>query len=273
MNKFHVFLFSFFIGLIPISAQQTIDFEYAPPQNSHFIINSKIESIGTMKLTGDKAEMEALKKIGYNQDRKMSYAFDIDVNMKTFKKTAESFPFEFNYEKIKIDVDSDGKKNNQLLSFSDITISGDLRKDKEVITKITTSGNDAKDNFIKSMPREFLRQIISKKNMKVGDQFIVEKAMQSVTDDFKMNGTFAYTLKKIDPEVAYFEIVINLKNDQDSSMALSGNGSGEMVYNHINHYVLSENSTSNIEASKIEKTFKMEVQTLIKSYFSIKLIE
>ena len=273
MNKFHVFLFSFFIGLIPISAQQTIDFEYAPPQNSHFIINNKTETVGTMKITGDKAEMEALKKIGYNQDRKMSYVFDIDVNMKTFQKTEESFPFEFNYEKIKIDVDSDGKKNNQLVSFTDITISGDLRKDKEVITHISQSGDDAKDNFIKSMPREFLRQIISKKNMKVGDQFIVEKAMQSATDDFKMSGTFAYTLKKIDPEVAYFEIVINLKNDQDSSMILAGNGAGEMIYNHINRYVISENTTSSIDASKIEKTFKINAKTTMKSYFSIKLLE
>lgn len=273
MNKLQPFLFSLFIGLISINAQQTIDFEYAPPQNSHFIINNKTETIGTMKITGDKAEMEALKKNGYNQDRKISYAFDMDVNMKTFEKTEESFPFEFNYEKIKIDVDSDGKKNNQVLSFSDITISGDLRKDKEVITKITTSGNDAKDNFIKSMPREFLRQIISKKNMKVGDQFFVDKAMQSAADNFKIRGTFSYTLKKIDMDVAYFEIAINMKNGQESSMILAGKGAGEMVYNHLNHYVISENTTSNMDSSTIEKTFKIEAQTLMKSYFSIKLIK
>ena len=273
MKKYQLLVFLFFLGFTSIDAQKSIDFEYAFPQNSHFRISNKIETVGVMKISGDKAEMEALKKTGYRQDRKISYTYDIDVNMKTLQKTDESFPFEFNYEKIKIDVDSDGKKNNQLFSLSDITISGDLRNDKEVITHISKSGDPNKDNYINAMPREFLRKIISKKGMKVGDQFTVEKGVQSLSDNFKMDGTFLYTLKRIESELAYFDIIITLKNDKASSMKVSGSGSGEMIYNHINNYVISENTTSNIDAGQIEKTFTIDAKTEMKSHFSIKLIK
>lgn len=273
MNKIRFFLFSLFIGYNSLSSQQQVDFEYALPENSHFIVNNKIESVGIMKITGDKAEMEALKKIGYRQERTISYVFDMDINMKTFQKTEESFPFEFNYEKVKIDVDSDGKKNNQLLSFSDITISGDLRKDKEIITNVSKSGNSVKDNFINTMPREFLRPMISQKGMKVGDQFTVEKVVQSLKDNFKTNGAFSYTLKKIDTELAYFDVVINLLKDQTSDLQVAGTGSGEMIFNYIKQYVVSENTTLKVGAVQIERTFKIDAETDVKSSFFIKLIE
>ena len=226
-----------------------------------------------MKVSGDKSEMEAFKMTGYRQERNLKYSFDFDVNMKTFQKTENSFPFEFNYEKIKIDVDSDGKKDNKLLSLSEIIISGDLRNGKEIITRISKSGNATKDNFINSLPKEFLRQVVSKNGMKIGDQIIVKKAVESTGDNFKMTGTFLYTLKEIEEKVAYFDLAIELKNDKSSSMNISGIGEGKMIYNHIDHYVISENSTSKIEASQIEKTFKIEVKNTIKSLYSIQFTE
>lgn len=271
MNKYQLLLLVIFNGFTFSVAQKSIDFEYALPENSEFIIKSKIESVGTMKVSGDKTEMEAYRKTGYNQERSVSYLFDIDVNMKTFKKTEESFPFQFSYEKIKMDIDSDGKKNNQRLSFPDIMISGDLRKDKEVITNVQKSGDATKDNFINSMPKEFLRQMISQKDLKTGDHFTVEKKVESAGDNFKMAGNFLYTLKKIDSDLAYFDIIINLLKDKTSDIKVSGKGSGEMIYNHQKHYVISENTLVNIDAIQIEKTFKIEAKTNINSSFSIQI--
>ena len=50
----------------------------------------KIDNNGTMKIRGTEAE-EAIKKAGYNKDRKVQYSMFATISMKTEKKDKRFF--------------------------------------------------------------------------------------------------------------------------------------------------------------------------------------
>lgn len=267
MKYIVAFLFvNFFNGVS--DAQDHIDFEFSYPENSHFIVEQSTDNSGVMKITGSLREMQNLKARGYNQERKMSYKMSYVTDFKTNKKEKDSFPFEFYYDKVVVNIDSDEKKQQQDFGFPNAKLKGDFNGTNLIVTDFATTGDSQTDTFINSLPKYFTTDFPKINGMKVGQTFVSTRDLESkVSKDYKVSGQFTYTLKTIVSNLAYFDIGVKLLNKKGSIINLTGNGSGEMVYDHSQKFIKSENISINMISEQDEKTFKITSNnTLITTY-------
>lgn len=266
MKKFINLFFFTFLGNL-IFAQETINFENGFPQNSHFKIISKTDNSGTMKITGTPAAIASIKKAGYNQNRKITSKIEVVMDVKTETKTSESIPFEFYYDKVGIYINSDGKEKNRDFSLADKVIKGSIKNGKYIISDVEKSGNPVNDEYINSLQKTFLKDITEIKNMKIGDSFTTKKEIQSTTDNYKLYAVFTYNLSKIENNLGFYDVKINLINDKNSVLKATGSGTGKMVYDALNKYIKSEESKITVNAIQTEKDFKILADTTINSSY------
>ncbi|MBV8325947.1 hypothetical protein [Chryseobacterium sp.] len=225
-------LFSFMLFTVmqlSVYSQETIDFEFSFPENSHFTIEQHTDNSGTMKITGSAHDIEALKKAAYNQNRKLRYLMNYTSEYTTGKKTTGAFPFDFSYSSISFDIDSDGKKQKKEGSFSSSILKGDVVKGKLSVVAPANTGSSSQDQYINSLPKYFSLDFPTVKNMKTGAFFTVKRATDNKAEGYSFSGNVKYILTKIENELAYFSIEVIFKNDPNSVLKSSGYGSGEMI--------------------------------------------
>lgn len=248
------------------SGQEMIDFEFSYPENSHFAVEQKIDNSGTMKITGSLQEIAALKKAGYNENRKLKYLINYVTEFKTSSKTINSFPFEFSYNKILFDIDSDGKKQDKEMSFKNDIIKGDLVNGKLSVIIPAETGSPDKDKYINSLPKYFTVDFPKMSNMKIGDSFTIKRTADNKTEGYALDAELKYTLTKIENNMAHFSISINQKNNNNSSLKSTGSGKGDMVYHHKGKYILSEDITIKLNSISNDKIKMIVDNTIISSY-------
>lgn len=261
-----VFTSFLMVSQLFVYAQETIDFDFSYPENSKFIVEQKVDNSGTMKITGSPQEIAAIKKAGYNEVRKLKYIINYTTEFKTKSKTSNSFPFEFSYNNILFDIDSDGKKQKKEMSFTNDIINGDVVNDKLSVVKSAETDSPQKDQYINSLPKYFTVDFPKMSNMKIGDSFTVKRKTDNKTEGFAMDAELKYTLTKIENNFAYFSIIINQKNNESSPLKSTGNGKGDMIYNYKDKFILSENMNIKMN-SIVNENVKMIVDnTIISSY-------
>ncbi|PUB35605.1 hypothetical protein C8J95_101282 [Elizabethkingia sp. YR214] len=273
MNKLFTIIFYLTIGITLCFSQQTeiINFSYSLPENSLFKMKFKIDNNGTMKIRGTEAEMAAMKKAGYNSDRKVQYSLSATISMKTQKKMNGSLPFQFTFDQLEQNINSDGKKNNQSLSLSDFPIAGEFKNGQYVITSILNVGNAQQEAFIKSLPKNFISNETFIPQIKIGEQFTIKKEIS--TNEYKSTAQYTYTLKSVENNIAIFDIKIKIIPNTNNKIKTSGQGSGIMRYNIDKKYVISESSSFVYTGNQQEKTYNITGQSTAESSLNIELLE
>jgi hypothetical protein len=250
-------------------AQEEINFEFSFPENSRFTIEQNIENSGTMKITGSNHDVEALKKAGYNKNRKLKYLMKYTSEYTTEKKTTESFPFEFFYSNINIDIDSDGKKQQKEGGFASAILKGNIVNGKLAVVQNADTGSSAKNQFIDALPKYFTTDFPKLNNLKIGESFIVNRSADNKTEGYSFSGSLKYILTKIENELAYFSILVIFKNDPTSILKSSGSGNGEMIYNHKEKFIQSEKIKISLTSSQ-DKDVKIIAENVILSSYELK---
>ncbi|SEM75682.1 hypothetical protein SAMN05421856_106145 [Chryseobacterium taichungense] len=260
-------LFSFL--QITVFGQDAINFEFSFPENSRFTIEQKVDNSGTMKITGTKVEMENLKKSGYNADRKLKYLMNYSSEYTTGERTSDNFSFEFFYSNVSFDIDSDGKKQNREWAFPSVILKAGIINGKLAVIQSAKTGSSSQDQFINSLPRYFTTDFPKINNLKIGESFIVKRIANNQTEGYSFSGNLKYTLKKIENELAYFSISVIVKNYPESTLNSSGNGTGEMIYNHKDKFIQSEKIKINLSSSQ-NKTVNITATNVIISTYELK---
>lgn len=249
-----------------VSAQEAIDFEFSYPENSSFTIEQKIDNSGNMKIMGSPQEIADLKKAGYNENRKLRYLIEYISEYKTQTKNSDSFPFEFFYKTVLFDIDSDGKKQKKELAFPNEVLKGDLINGKLSVIKPAETGDASQNQYINSLPRYFTVEFPKVSQMKIGASFTVNRVAESKTDGYSLNGSLKYTLTKIDKDLSYFSILIDQSNEKQSTFKSSGNGTGEMIYNHKDKYIVSEKMIIKLNSVSNDIVKMVADNTIISNY-------
>ena len=253
-----------------VNAQETIDFEFGYPENSSFTVEQKIDNSGNMKVSGSPQEIASIKKAGYNANRKLKYLINYTTEYKTGPKKPDSFPFEFFYSNVLFDIDSDGKKQKKELGFPNEIIKGNIVNGKLAVVKTAATNSPAQDDYINSLPKYFTVDFPKVNNMKVGESFTIHKVIDRKTEGYSLTGNLKYTLVKIKNDLSYFSILIKQNNTKTSTFESKGAGTGEMIYNHKDKYIVSEKMTINMNSISDEE-LKMIVDNIIISSYELKL--
>lgn len=267
MKKIFLLVLVTFIQ-VSIYGQEAIDFEFSFPENSHFTIEQSIDNSGTMKITGPANEMEALKKAGYSQNRKMKYLMNYTSEYVTGNKTSDSFPFNFSYSNINFDIDSDGKKQKKEGGFPNLILKGNIVNEKLAIVQPANTGS-SQDQFVNAIPKYFTLDFPKRSNMKIGESFTVKRNADNKTEGYSFSGDIKYTLIKIENELAYFSISVIFKNNPTSNLKSTGSGNGEMIYNYKEKFIQSEKMKISFSSSQ-NQTVKIVADNILVTSYELK---
>jgi hypothetical protein len=133
-----------------------------------------------------------------------------------------------------------------------------------------------KIDFLSTMRKVISQISLPEQKIKVGKSFVREMPINIPIGKFNLNmtNTITYTLKKVENNKAYFDIIqvygINSKNT-DLSMKADGSGSGQIIYDIENtFYLLYElNSTIDMQINNEEMNFKVVTESSTKQTTSI----
>lgn len=125
-----------------------------------------------------------------------------------------------------------------------------------------------KIDFLSSMQKVISQISLPEQKIRLGENFVREMPINIPVGKFNFNlkNTITYTLKKIENNKAYFDIIqvysLDLKNT-DLPLKAKGSGNGQIIYDIENTFYLyyELNSTINMEVSNKEINFKVDSES------------
>jgi hypothetical protein len=246
-------------SFVQLKAQSGVVFKikYLPNHNYQMVMNMGMKINAT--LSGDSAIVDKLKTEGITQPMNIDLQLGMNGSSKSGAVGADkSFPLNMDYQVAKLAVSANGKQAPipSTVTGKDMKIAAHVTPDG-IMTIDSVSGKKANDTAKQKMQQMmslFQKEIqFPTKPMKPGDTFTQGGPINIPVDgktNITVNASVTYKLISISDGKAYFDMVPNL--DMNFSMtkvsvAMSGTGTGKMVYSIKDNFPLSKEGTFNLK--------------------------
>lgn len=248
------------LSLIQVKAQQGVVFKikYLPNRNYQSTISADVKF--NVTVTGDQQILDKLKSQGITQPVNA----DLSIALGGFLKTGalgtdNSMPVNIDYKLSDISVTANGKQLPipPKATEKDIKLLGHIGQDWKL--KIDSADGkaiaDTAEKKMQQMMGMIQKQIqFPDKPLKPGDTFTQGSPMTIPLDkngnDIKVNAGVIYKLVSISDGKAYFELTPNFSLNfqiKDINVAMSGSGTGKMVYSIKDSFPLSKEGNINMK--------------------------
>ncbi len=263
---------------VSIWSQEGFQFEIKVKPNTTYTTQVESSTDGIIDIIADDTILEQMKASGMETPMTMQQQSNITMVSQTSTKNSDgNISATMTYEKVKSDIVVNGKAMNQPSPLDSMQIMGKFNSENkfEVDSIVGSSLNDQLRSTIAQTMETVQKQIdFPEEKIYVGDTFTNEIPMSipmQGMNPMEIVVNTVYTLKKVDNNIAYFDLTqaLTLDTEQEAmKMSATGSGTGSCEYSTKAKWLVKYESDLPMNLSlemnaMMSMKMKMDTQTIL----------